>query len=317
MLYFPNTNRNMTEEQVQRLIDLIIRRHELDKPFIVQYSHWLGRMLQGEWGYSPKVHMNVLDALVQRTPASAELLIYSLAVFIPLGIVSGVRAGGRKGQRPDNRFRTAAFIATSLPPFVLSLVLLSIFWVGVYWFPIGRVSTGNSILVGSSAFKTYTGLLTIDGLLNGRSDVSLDALRHLVLPVLTLSLAHWATLGRITRAATVEELGKEYILAARGHGVSEKNVLWKHALRNVLVPALSSSALSAATLVTSLFVVEVVFLFNGVSSMFTASMSDTPDVTAALGFAIYSILAVLSIMTVLDILQAAVDPRIRAGGKLL
>ena len=143
-----------------------------------------------------------------------------------------------------------------------------------------------------------------------------------MLPVITLSLSHWATLGRITRATAIEELDKVYILAARGRGISQHKVLWRHALRNVLVPALNSSALSAASLVTGLFIVEVIFLYNGISSLFTQSMHinplmANPDIPLALGFAIYSVITILIIMTILDIIQAAVDPRLRGEGKLL
>lgn len=316
-LYFPNTSAHLTDEAVQRMINQIIERYQLDEPYWVQYGSWVSRLVVGEWGYSPSASMNVLDALLQRTPASLELILYSLIFLIPLGIISGLHAGSRHGQRADYRFRFIAFTAASLPPFILGMVLLSIFWVGLHWFSVGRLSMAQSFEVTSSEFRTFTGLITIDGLLNARPDISLDALRHLVLPVITLSLAHWATLGRITRAATIEELGKDYVLAARGRGIPERGVIWSHTLRNVLVPALNSSALAAASLFTSLFVVEVIFLYNGVSSLLIQSMRDIPDVGLAIGFAVYSILAVLTIMVVLDILQAIVDPRIRTASKNL
>lgn len=313
MLYFPNTNSHLTEQQTQRIIQLIIKQYGLDQPFPVQYANWVIRLVRGDWGYSPTANSNVLDALLVRTPTSFELIVYSLVLFIPLGIVSGLIAGGGPGKRFDKGFRTAAFIGAAIPPFILALVLLAIFWVGLYWFPIGHLGTYSSKIVNSPTFHMYTGLVTIDGLLNRHPEVSVDALRRLVLPVITLSLAHWATLGRITRATTIDEMSKEYILAARGRGVTQKDVLWHHALHNVLVPGLNSSALSAASLVTGLFIVEVIFLYNGLSSLFTGAFRTTPDIAAAMGFAIYSVLAVLIVMTVLDILQAFVDPRIRAG----
>jgi peptide/nickel transport system permease protein len=233
-----------------------------------------------------------------------------------------VQAAVRQGYRDDSTFRLAALLATALPPFILGIVLLSIFYVGLYWFSLGRLGDAEMRVVNSPTFHSFTGLLTVDGLLNGRADISLSALRHLVLPVFTLSLSHWATLGRITRATAIEELDKVYILAARGRGISQRKVLWRHPLGNVLVPALNSSALSAASLVTGLFIIEVVFLYNGISSLFTqamhiSSLGATPDIPMALGFAIYSMIAVLVIMTLLDILQAALDPRLRAEGNLL
>ncbi|MEN6410648.1 MAG: ABC transporter permease [Anaerolineaceae bacterium] len=329
-LYMPKIggSREIPPERLQKLKDNIIERYGLNKPFPVQYFNWLIRLPQGEWGYSPSAKMDVLPALLERAPNTAELILYSLLVFIPFGIISGVKAGSKAGSAADVRFRMAAFIGASIPPFILALFLLSIFWVGLYWFPTGRLSTQLSALVASADFTQYTGLLTIDGLLNGRPDVSLDALRHLVLPVFTLSLVHWATLGRITRAVTIAEMDRDYVLAARSHGISEKRIRWRHVLRNVLVPALNSSALSIASLVTGLFVIEKIFLYNGISSMFTSSIgyvpgipglvtiTGVPDVVGALGFAVFSVVVVLCLMLILDILQAIIDPRIREAGGL-
>ena len=213
-LYFPKTNRKLTTEETQAILDRIIRDQKLDKPFLVQYGNWLSGVIKGNWGYSPTIGEYVLDALITRTPPSAELIIYSLVLFIPMGIISGVHAAGRQGQRSDSTFRLAAFTATALPPFILGTVLLSIFYVGLDWFPLGRLGDSEMGIVNSSAYHTFTGMLTLDGLLNGRPDITLSALRHLVLPVFTLSISHWATLGRITRASAIEELDKVYILAA-------------------------------------------------------------------------------------------------------
>ena len=159
----------------------------------------------------------------------------------------------------------------------------------------------------------FTGLLTIDGFLNGKPEVSLDAARHLVLPVFTLSLYHWATLARITRSLVNEELGKEYILAAKARGFSSRRVLWRHALKNALAPALASSLLSAASLVTGVFVVEIIYNFPGVSDLVVRGFSFVPDTFAVLGFAVYSLLLVLMLMLVLDLLLALIDPRHREG----
>lgn len=122
---------------------------------------------------------------------------------------------------------------------------------------------------------------------------------------------HWATLGRITRATVIGQRNKEYIIAARARGVNEKNLLWKHALRAILSPSLTAMALSAASVVTSIFVVEIIFGLTGVSQVIVIAMSSTPDAPAALGFAVYSVLMVISLMFILDVVQALLDPRVR------
>jgi peptide/nickel transport system permease protein len=244
---------------------------------------------------------------------TAELTIYSVLLLVPLGIASGTGAGRKQNRLSDHGFRLVAFIATSIPPFILGLVLLAIFYAGLHWFPPGRISISESFEIADPSFKSFTGLLTIDGLLNGRFDISLSALRHLVLPAITLSLAHWATLGRVTRAAMIEELDKDYIVAARGRGLPRQSIIWLHALRNAMIPALNSTALSAASLIMGVFVVEAVFGFPGVSELITGGGWYTPDTPIAMGCAVYSVLLVLPVMLVLDIAQGIVDPRIREG----
>ena len=200
-----------------------------------------------------------------------------------------------------------------MPTFILALFLISIFYAGLKWFPPGRLSTTINLAVQADTFHQITGLVTIDGLLNGRVDVTLDALRHLVLPVLTLSLFHWATLQRITRAAMLDELNKEYLLAVKARGITHHRAVWHHALRNVFAPVLTSSMLSAASLITGVFVVEIIYNYPGVSYVITRGIGTIPDAPAAVGFAVYSILVVLFLMFVLDVIQAWLDPRYREG----
>jgi peptide/nickel transport system permease protein len=286
-------------------------KHHLRDPFPVQYLSWISSQVQEDWGYSPALGEDVLPSLLRATPVTAELTFYSLLFFIPLGLVSGVVAADRQAQRFDNTFRLAAFTATSLPPFILAIVLLAVFYVGLYWFPPERLSTNVSQEVRSPSFKAYTGFMTVDGLLNGRPDVTEDAARHMVLPVITLSLLHWATLGRVTRATMIEELNKEYIQAARGRGIPRNRVIWRHAFRNTLPPTLTSTALSAASLFTGVFMTEVIFYFHGLSQIIVGAVYSAPDMPEVMGFSIYSVMIVLLLM--LDVLIALVNPLIRKG----
>jgi peptide/nickel transport system permease protein len=301
----------MSRDELITLTEPIVRRYHLRDPLPVQYAYWLVSLVENRGGYSPTLKTNVMDVLLRRTPVTAELTLYSLLFFIPLGLVSGLRAGWKRNRGGDLSFRLAAFIATSLPPFILALVLLSIFYVGLRWFPPSRLGVASSQILYSPNFHTYTGLLTIDGLLNGRPRLSLEAARHLVLPVFTLGLIHWATLGRITRSTVIQELRKDYMLAGRARGIPDRRLLWSYALRNAIAPALSSTALSAASLFTGVFVVELIFDFKGVADLIANGMKIAPDTPAAMGFVIYSVSIVMIIMLVLDLLQAALDPRVR------
>lgn len=309
----PRLSPRMTEEMYQKMIDNIIEKYHLNDPFPVQYFYWLTNLVKGNWGHSAVMHEDAFTAIMRRAPATAELTFYSILAFIPLGLVSGVLAGSKKNKLADHSFRFSAFIATSLPPFILALVLMAIFYVQLYWFAPLRSSSSIDIIINSKDFHKFTGFLTFDGLLNGQLDVTIDALRHLAMPVFTLALAHWATLGRVTRATMIEELHQEYVIAARARGISERRVVWWHSLRNAISPALTSSILSATSLLTGVFVVEIIFNFHGISDVAVASMSNIPDAPAALGFALYSVIVVWILMSILDILHARLDPRARGG----
>jgi peptide/nickel transport system permease protein len=301
----------MTLEQLRQVSERTIETHHLEDPFPVQYAYWVASVLTHNGGYSPSAKGDVFEALLLRTPVTAELTLYSLLLFVSLGIVSGLRAGWRQGRLPDLRFRIAAYIASSLPPFITALVLLGVFYAFLGWFPPGRLSIAFSQEVLSPEFHTFTGLMTVDSLLNGRLDIFVDSLRHLVLPVFTLSLVHWATLGRIVRSAVITERQKEYLTAARSRGIPEKRLLWRHALRNILAPALSSSALAASSLFTGVFMIEIIFDLKGVADLVVNGSRLGLDVPIAMGFSVYSVCIVLLVMFVLDVLRAIRDPRAR------
>jgi len=295
----------------ESFIKQLIIKNYLDQPFPIQYGHWIKTLTNGDWGYSPSLYEDVLPALIRRTPVTIELALYSLLFFIPLGVANGLLAGWKPNSVFDNIFRSLAFLATSMPTFIFSLLLISFFYVKLGWFSPERISGVFSREIASPGFHNLTGMLTIDSLLNGRFDIFLDAIKHLFLPVITLTLYHWATLGRITRASTLEERNKEYIIAAKARGVEENRLIWHHALRGLLSHSLTSVGLSAANLMTGVFIIEIIYTLNGVSSVIVKAMRSGADAAAALGFSVYSVLMVVSLMFILDIIIAVIDPRVR------
>lgn len=312
-LYMPENMQNITPERLRNLQEIIIERYHLRDPFLVQYMLWAQTLFEGSWGYSPTLNEHVLPALLRRTPATLELALYSLLLLIPLGLVSGVLAGWRRSGPFDRGFRLLAFLSTSTPPFILAIVLLSIFYINLDWFAPGRVSLNYRLETTEASFIAYTGILTVDSLLNGRLDIMGDAFRHLAMPVFTLSIYHWATLGRVARVSILGEQKKEYVIAAKARGIREPRIVWKHILRNTLTPSLTSMTLSAASIITGVFVAEIIYDINGLSTIILSAMSGVPDAPAALGFAIYSVIMILLLMFVLDVLQAIFDPRVREG----
>lgn len=312
-LYIPPRTPPLTQEESQRLMDRLVAEHGLDDPYPVQYARWLGDLLRGDWGWSPTFKADVLTLLKKRLPVTAELTFYAVLVILPTALLGGVLSGWRANSRFDRGYRLATFVATSIPPFVLGLFLLSIFYVGLGWFPPGRTGV-YELSLSTSDFRAITGFLTFDGLLNGRLDVVADALRRLVLPVFSLSLLYWATVGRVTRVAMIEEQTRDYLLTARAKGLRERRLEWRHAFPNAAGPALTAMILSAAGLVTGVYIVESVFDFKGLSELVTKGFFVAPDAPLVMGFAVFSVLLVLPVILLFDLLRVALDPRLREDG---
>lgn len=314
-LYYPANIDRMTEKQFADMTERIIVKYHLRDPYPVQYILWLQSLVNSSWGYSPTLRAEVLPTILRLTPATAELTLISTLLFLPIGLFSGIRSGSKRSSLRDHSFRMMAFMATSIPPFLLAILLMIVFYVELYWFQPGRLSTGFEAVISEPSYRTFTGFITLDGLLNHRPDISLDALRHLAMPAITLSLPLWAIVGRVTRASMIDELGQDYIVAARSRGLSERRVLWGHALRNVISPVISTSVLSAASIMTSAFIVEIIFNYPGISYVARMSLTSVPDAPAALGFAVYSVMIVMFLLAVLDIIQALIDPRVYQAGR--
>ena len=312
-LYLPPRTPPLTQEESQRLMARLVAEHGLDDPYPVQYARWLGDLLRGDWGWCSPFKADVLTLLKKRLPVTAELAFYAVLVIVPTALIGGVLSGWRANGRFDRGYRLATFVATSIPPFILGLFLLSIFYVGLGWFPPGRTGI-YELSLSTSDFRAITGFLTFDGLLNGRLDVVADALRRLVLPVFSLSLLYWATVGRVTRVAMIEEQTKDYLLTARAKGLRERRLEWRHAFPNAAGPALTAMILSAAGLVTGVYIVESVFDFKGLSELVTKGFFVAPDAPLVMGFAVFSVLLVLPIILLFDVLRAALDPRLREDG---
>ena len=313
-LYMPeNIPMRTNEQQLKNMQERAIEQYHLRDPFPVQYFYWVKSLFEGTWGYSPSLNEYVLPSLLRRTPATLELALYSLLLLIPLGLVSGVAAGWKRSSSLDRGFRALAFLSTSTPPFILAIILLSIFYINLNWFAPGRIDMGYGFEIADGSFITFTGMLTVDSLLNGRMDVLKDAFRHLAMPIFTLSIYHWATLARVTRVSMIGEEKKEYVVAAKARGLIERRVVWKHVFRNILSPSLTSMTLSATSIVTGVFVAEIIYDINGVSGVIVEAMTGIADAAAALGFAMYSVILILLLMFVLDVMQAIVDPRVREG----
>ena len=291
-------------------IDAIIKKHHLNDPLPIQYINWLSGVLRGNLGWSKSVNMPVSQAILTFFPATFELVIFSIPLIIIIGILLGIISAVYRDTIVDHTTRSLAIMGWSLPTFWSAIILLSIFYGGLGIFPPGRLSPAMEAVIHSPSFMRYTGLNIVDGILNGRWDVVADAFSHIILPDLNLTLVIVALPMRIMRSSMLEALGKEYIIAARAKGLSNRVVIYKHAMRNALIPLVTIAGTLTAGLITGVVITETVFDYHGLG-YWAANAATQLDIPAVLGFALFvGIIYVLTNLTV-DILYAYIDPRIR------
>lgn len=172
----------------------------------------------------------------------------------------------------------------------------------------GRLGIMESMMVREDTFIHFTNFLSIDGFLNQQPEISIDAIRRLVMPVIALSISSFGTILLITRKAMINIKNKDFITSAFARGLSNKRVLFKHALRNAIIPGLTTSSLLVTSMLTELYIIERVFNRNGISELLIISMLPPVNIGAALGFALYNFIFVSIVMFIFDIIINIVDP---------
>jgi len=222
----------------------------------------------------------------------------------------GVQAAVHQNGFIDQAARVFSIVGTSFPTFVFGLLMLLIFYANVQWFPPGRLSEWANAAVTSGEFRTYTNLLTFDALLNGRIDIFWDALKHMVLPILTLSYLSWATFLRVTRSSMLEVLRQEYVTTARAKGLPERSVIFKHAQPNAMISVVTLAGFTVVGLMGGVVITETVFDFPGIGKA-AAEAAGALDVVTVLGFALFNGVILIVANLVVDVIYAFVDPRVR------
>ena len=316
MLFSPVQRASLYVTSARQMGDIanIIDIYGLDRGFLPQYITWIGQVFSGSLGWSRVVGMPVWDAIWTFLPASLELAIFATPVIILMGIFLGTTAAAHKDRPADHGTRVMAILGWSLPTFWLGLVLIMVFY-GYFrgFLPPGRLSIQMDMVVNSAEFIRYTHINTIDAILNLNGPVLLDALRHLVLPVITLSVVQVAFIMRLMRSSMLESLGKGYVLTARAKGLPERVVVNKHARRNALIPVITISGYLFAALANGVVITETIFIYKGIG-WWAWQAALNLDIPAILGFALFNAVLFVLVNLVVDILYTRVDPRVRLGG---
>jgi peptide/nickel transport system permease protein len=303
-------------------LDAIIHKYGLDDPVPLQYWHWLvgrpdpvtgeviGGILRGDFGYSRTASEPVVELIKSRFPATVELAVLSVIPILVIGIYLGVLSAVNQNNPIDQFARIFSIVGYSFPTFVFGLLVLMFFYAILRWFPPGRISDWAAAIIRGPTWHSYTYLLTIDSLLNLRLDIFLDAVRHLFLPVVTLSYVSWAQFLRITRSSMLETLRQDYVVTARAKGLREGDVVNKHARPNALIPVATLGGLTVAGLLGGAVFTETIFNFPGIGSAAAAAAGNL-DVITVLAFTLLAgVLLVLSNLAV-DVMYAFLDPRVR------
>ena len=299
-----------SEQQMNRLDEIIVL-YGLNDPWYVQYGRWLGQVAKGNLGYSRISRQPVLQTIGQRFPATLELAIFAIIPVIGVGIWMGTAAALNRDKLIDQVTRVMSIIGWSLPTFVLGIWLLVIFYGWLGWFQPGRVSVEYlTELAGNPDFKTYTRMLTLDALLNGRFDVFLNALKHMVLPVITLAVVQSAQIMRVMRSSLLDALGQDYVRTAKAKGLAPQVVTRKHARRNALIPVITLAGFVHSGLINGVVITETIFNYPGLGQ-WAAQAATNLDYAAVLGFAVFTAMMVVLANLLVDVLYGIVDPRIR------
>ncbi|MFH1542385.1 MAG: ABC transporter permease [bacterium] len=263
----------------------------LDKPVIVQYFYWLKNAAVGNFGNSYTTGQPVINEIMQRLPNTLLLMVASyfltLIITIPLGVISAVK----KGSVFDNTVTILSFAGMATPSFWLGLMLMLLFSVNLGWLP---------------AVGMHDPLLRETGRLANALDVG----KHMILPLLTMTLLSLAGITRYQRAAMLEVLNQDYIRTARAKGLSERVVIFKHALRNALIPTVTILGLSLPGLFGGAFIIETIFAWPGMGRLGVMAIFQR-NYPLIMGIVVMSAVLIMLGNLLADICYALVDPRIR------
>jgi peptide/nickel transport system permease protein len=290
-----------TEEQVQKLREEI----HLDKSFPVQYYFWLRSVSHGDLGRSLYTKRPITRDLNEYLPATLELCLFSFLISLILGQVTGVLAGYFRNSWFDGFSRLVAYIGVATPAFAVAIFLLLIFSHVLGFIPaVGRIS------IVMKPPPKVTGFLIFDSLIAGQFKVAWNGFKHIILPALSLAVAHIAQEGRVTRSSIVDNMQKDYIAAHIVHGVPTRSVIFKYLLKPSLIPTVSIMGLDFAFIIANAFLVELVFMWPGFAR-YAVTVMLNKDLNAIVAVVLIVGVAFAIVNLIVDIVVSFLDPRIR------
>jgi peptide/nickel transport system permease protein len=288
-------------------IDRVTKQLGLDRPLPVQYAIYMRELLHGDLGISIGTKRPVLQEITGRLPATLELLLAGMILAAVLGVPLGVLSARWQGRPPDVAVRTVSIMGVSMPAFYLGLLLQILFFRNLDLLPLaGRVSNDLRF---THPVETITHFIILDSILTHNWFALKDALRHIILPAMTLAAYPLGLIARMTRAAMLEVLEQDYIRTARAYGIKDHVIIYLYALKNAISPTLTVLGLTFAFALTGTFFVEIIFNWPGLG-LFTVRSLLNVDYPAIMGVTLFGASGYVLINLVVDLLQAWIDPRI-------
>jgi peptide/nickel transport system permease protein len=275
----------------------------LDRPLPVQYGHFIGALFRGDWGFSFVLGQPVRSLILGRLPASLELGFYALVFALVATGILALLAVYRRGW-VDRVVRGLSFLGLGTPSFWLGIVLLLVFSLHLRWLPGPEGRLG----ITDQPPRHVTGFYTIDALLSGRLGTFVHALKHLLLPALTLAFAPFAFLVRLLRGNLLEVSREPFLTVSRGKGLTRWGALWRHALPNGLLPTLTAGGLVFAEFFGGSVLVERVFSWPGVGNLI-ADAIQKKDFGVVQAFILLSAVVYVGVNFIVDALYTTIDPR--------
>ena len=293
-----------SKETVQQM------RHALglDKPLTTQYWLYIKALIHGDLGTSLRTQRPVAEDLVTYFPATLELVLVAISLAVVIGIPIGIWSASRKDSPIDHIGRGFAVLGVSTPLFWLGLMVLLVFYGKLGWLP-----GGGRLSPFMDPPRPITGLYLLDSLLTGRLDIFRDALAHLILPAFCLSFVHIGVFSRQVRASLLEVMGQDYIRTARANGIPYRSVVYRHALRNALIPTVTVIGLAIGDLLAGAILTETIFAWPGMGAYVVDSIVFL-DFPAIMGFTVVVALGYVIINLAVDVIYIALNPQIRGVG---
>jgi dipeptide transport system permease protein len=292
--------RSLTPERHAELL----KQFGFDRPIWEQYLSYLWQLLQGDLGVSLKTKIPVIQEFLTLFPATIELSLAAVLFAIVIGIPAGVLAASNRGSVYDHAVMGTAMVGFSMPIFWWGLLLIILFSVTLQWTPVsGRIAL-------TYFFPPVTGFMLIDSLLSGQPGAFKSALRHLILPTIVLGTIPLGVIARQTRSAMLEVLSEDYVRTARAKGLPPIRVVGLHALRNALIPVITTIGLQVGTLLAGAILTETIFSWPGVGKWMIDAISRR-DYPAVQGGLLLIAAMVMIVNLIVDMLYGLTDPRIR------